>query len=270
MRRLIAALATLATAGCATTPAERAETAAGIAAAAGLRPLTVEGRPFALAAFARNPDAGQPVTVYIEGDGLAWITPSRPSTDPTPRDPVGLRLAARDGGRNVVYLARPCQYVWSPACREAVWTDRRFAEDVVAAMSAALDRLAHPGQAIHLVGYSGGGAVAALLAARRGDVASLRTAAGNLDHDAVNRSHGVSPMPGSLNPIDVAGRLARLPQIHYVGESDRVVPPWVADQFVRRQGQGGCATVHRLAGVGHAEGWAQAWGSLAATEPRCG
>lgn len=94
---------------------------------------------------------------------------------------MGLKLAALDASPNVVYLARPCQYVWSPLCSDIYWTDRRFAVEVVEAMSAAIDRLILPGQKLHLVGYSGSGAVAVLVAARRPDVVSLRTIAGNLD-----------------------------------------------------------------------------------------
>ena len=37
---------------------------------------------------------------------------------------------------------------------------------------------------IHLIGYSGGGAIAVLTASRREDVLSVRTIAANLDHSA--------------------------------------------------------------------------------------
>lgn len=128
---------------------------------------------------------------------------------------------------NVVYIARPCQFTRNdPACRSTYWTDRRFSEDVIASMNHAVDVLRAPAAGpVHLVGFSGGGAVAALVAARRGDVASLRTVAGNLDHRALNAHHRVSPMPASLNAVDVAPRLAAVPQAHFVGTKDDVVPP---------------------------------------------
>lgn len=53
----------------------RLDTAAAIARQGGLQPVTVAGQPFTLAAFIRNPDPAQPVVVYIEGDGLAWVYP---------------------------------------------------------------------------------------------------------------------------------------------------------------------------------------------------
>lgn len=247
----------------------RMDTATDIARRGGLQPVTVAGQPFTLAAFTRNSDTARPVVVYIEGDGLAWVSPSQPSTDPTPRNPVALRLAAQDVSPNVVYLARPCQYAWSPSCSEAYWTNKRFADEVVRATSLAIDRLIRPGQQIHLVGYSGGGAIAALLAARRTDVVSLRTVAGNLDHEAINRHHGVSPMRESLNPKDIAGRLKGLPQQHLVGLGDKVVPPFIAQAFTQAVGDDQCVAVTPVKGATHADGWELVWRSYSAVFPTC-
>ena len=51
------------------------------------------------------------VVVYIEGDGLSWIDRFTPSSDPTPKNPLAFKLAKLDPNQNVIYLARPCQYV---------------------------------------------------------------------------------------------------------------------------------------------------------------
>ena len=61
-------------------------------------------------------------------------------------------------------------------------------------MNEAIDFLIKKYQAgkIELVGYSGGGAVALLLAVRRHDIVSVRTVAGNLNPEAVNQYHKVS------------------------------------------------------------------------------
>lgn len=47
----------------------------------------------------------------------------------------------------------------------------------------------YPGVKHELIGYSGGGNIAAILAERRADVRSLRTVAGNLDVAYVNATH---------------------------------------------------------------------------------
>ena len=87
---------------------------------------------------------------------------------------------------NVAYLARPCQFMpmdRNPQCAVPYWTGKRYTPEVIASMNDAVDRLVArvPGQPVNLIGYSGGGAVAVLIAARRHDVATLRTVAGNLD-----------------------------------------------------------------------------------------
>jgi len=225
---------------------------------------------FVLRASQRTPRADLPLHLYIEGDGFAWRTRSQPSDDPTPRRALGLTLAVADPGPNVVYLARPCQFTSSPRCTVAYWTGRRFAEDVVEAMNRAVSQYARrtPGQGIELIGYSGGGAIAALIAARRDDVRSLRTVAGNLDQAEVNRLHKVTPMPESLNPIDVARQLAGIPQIHYSGSEDQVIPPTIAQRFVERAGKA-CAQAVTVAGLEHDGDWAGRWGPLLASTPEC-
>ncbi len=226
---------------------------------------------FRLAYFARMSRQGAPVVVYIEGDGLAWRTRSMPSGDPTPLNPIGLRLAAVDPAPNVVYLARPCQFIRDDAaCRIAFWTDLRFAEVVIGAMDRAIDIAVGPHQAsIHLVGYSGGGAVAALVAARRSDVVSLRTIAGNLDHVALTDFHRVSRLRGSLDPVLVAPALAGLPQRHFAGGRDDVVPAFVVSSFVRALGDSRCASILVAAQLDHGEGWVEFWREEAQKLPAC-
>jgi hypothetical protein len=228
-------------------------------------------RDFLLVAYSRIDDPRQPVHAYFEGDGLAWISRSRLSDDPTPHRAVGLALAAADPAPNVIYLARPCQYIDLRAhpCDSAWWSGKRFAEEVIRSQNEALDTLMRgaSGREIHLVGYSGGAAIAVLVAARRDDIASIRTVAGNLDSEAINRFHGVSPMPDSLNPIDVASALVRIPQIHFIGKSDTVVPASIAARFAAAAT--GCARVVTIVGPSHESGWAEQWPTLLAQMPAC-
>jgi predicted esterase len=226
----------------------------------------VETDGFVLTSFYRISRPDLPLTVYIEGDGQAWRSRTVPSDNPTPHQALGLTLAAVDPSANVVYLARPCQFtplVQSPRCGRAYWTDKRFSEEVVVAMNQALSRYSTrvPGQPIHLVGYSGGGALAVLIAARRQDIASLRTVAGNLDHVQVNRLHNVSAMPGSLNAIDVAPQVASIAQIHFSGGDDRVVPPQIAQHFVRATASR-CARSQIVPDMAHESDWARSWPEL--------
>ena len=238
----------------------------------GLRRELVNADPFVLTAFVRITRADLPLTIYIEGDGLAWRSRNQPSADPTPHQALGLALAVADPGPNVVYLARPCQFTpmaLNPRCDVSYWTNKRYAAEVVTPMNQAVTQYAAsvPGQEISLVGYSGGGALAVLVAARRHDVARLRTVAGNLDQAAVNRLHEVSPMPDSLNAMDVALRVASIPQIHFSGADDTVVPPVIAQSFVAVAGP--CAQARIVPGMSHDSHWERLWPSLLTIMPNC-
>lgn len=242
--------------------ADRQITADGIAAEAGLTSSVLPLSPFPVQSYARG--QADSLTVYIEGDGYAWASRTRPSANPTPINPLALRLAARDPSPAVAYLARPCHYVSSSACNRRHWGSARFSEEMIAAMDEAVSTLkARAGAtSVHLIGFSGGGAVVALLAARRSDVASLRTAAGYLDHVALNEAIGVSPLSRSLDPMQIAASLAGIPQLHFSGADDTVIPPWVAQGFITAQGAGACATTQTLDGVQHNAGWVEAWPSV--------
>lgn len=220
---------------------------------------------FQLASYARVTTPGATARLYIEGDGLAWLGNQEPSLNPTPTDPIALKLAARDPAANVVWLARPCQYEgFSVDCDQAYWTGKRFAPEVVDAYAQALDHLKQQYHftGFELVGFSGGGAIAALLAAQRSDIVNLRTVGGNLDHDAFNAFHHVSPMPSSLNPRDYAGKIAHLPQLHFTGQRDDIVPQPVYDSFAKAAGNAPCLHHETVAGASHEDGWEEAWPQL--------
>lgn len=236
--RLYLALVSLALGACTALPSprERQDHADNLAAARQWQKGTLATPPFTLRTYEPAvPRQGETLAVYIEGDGLAWLNPSQPSADPTPVSPLLLQLALAQREGKAAYLARPCQYAEAGAlpCAQRYWTDGRFAAEVIDAMDRALDQLkAHQGaRALVLVGYSGGGAVAALLAARRSDVTRLVTIAGNLDHRAWTAYHRLTPLDASLNAADQAERLAATPQIHWIGGRDTVMPAALAHRW---------------------------------------
>ena len=253
---------------------DRSGTADSLARPAGMTRSLVQTSTFVLTAFSRQRDPAAPLVVYIEGDGLAWVSRTEPSKDPTTRTPVALTLAVLDPAPNVLYLARPCQY--TPADRDRrcgnseYWTSRRFAEEVIAAANQAIDQsLRAGGRGVRLVGFSGGGAVAALVAARRTDVIDLRTVAGNLDHVTLHRIHGVSQLRGSLNAADVAAQLAALPQLHLVGGRDKTIVPQVVESYANRAADRRCIEVKRVESASHEDGWPEVWPATLRTAPAC-
>lgn len=241
---------------------QRADVVAAMAAAPAWQRLEAASA-LPAAGWARG--RGEVVHIYIEGDGVAYATRTRPALDPTPITPTSLLLARRDNAPAVAYLGRPCQYVGGSACTSLCWTTGRFSESVLRTENQLVDRAkaATGAERVVFVGFSGGGAVAALLAQRRTDVAALVTVCGTLDHAEWTAMHGVTPLYDSLNPADRASALARLPQVHLLGGADSNVTRRVTDAFLSRLGPNAPATVRVVPGLAHGgEAWARVWPEL--------
>jgi hypothetical protein len=234
----------------------------------GFRPVRFPTSDYVLAGFLKA-GGGKALAVYLEGDGRAYLSRSSPSSDPTPSDPLALRLALTDPAPAVLYLARPCQFVEGGEARGCIpeaWTTGRLSPRVLEALNQALDQAKARTRAerLYLIGYSGGGGLAVLLAARRNDVDGVLTVAGLLDHAAWTAGHGVTPLAGSLNPVDAAPRVQSLPQTHFVGSRDEVVPESVARSYLARLEPGSPARVEVVAGADHRTPWAELWPGLLA------
>jgi len=256
--------------GCiATTFLPRPQIAAAVAKEAKWQPQDLDTDSFRLRLYLpQNHLKLRQAVVYIEGDGLAWIDRSNPSSDPTPRDPIALRLAVSLNDRASAYIARPCQYTLeadSDRCRTEFWTNARYSEPVLTATSQAIDHIKElfAARKLILVGYSGGGTIAALLAARRDDVSLLVTVAANLDTEFWTKHHQVSPLVGSLNPANFRDRLKNLPQVHFVGSDDEIVPPSVARSYALKIEKSLLQSIRYVDDADHTCCWADLWPSMA-------
>ena len=215
-------------------PQEKAES---IARAAGVELRKVASPPFLLTTFqTANPSGNNTLTVYIEGDGASWVAPTLPPADPTPLNPVSLILASHDQRHPVLYIARPCQYLNETelaSCYYKNWTTGRFSPEVIESVDNVVSRVkvSTGTQQVRLVGFSGGGVVAALVAARRQDVESLVTVAAPLDVAAWSAFHRINPLRDSMNPMDFIRELSQIRQVHLVGEKDMIVPPAYAREI---------------------------------------
>ena len=223
--------------GC-TTPAARVDAEA---ARLGFERQTVRGTLFPHRVYLKPLKTGsKTVHVYIEGDGTPWLLANLPSSDPTPRNPLMLRLMAQDPEPSL-YLGRPCYFGFAetPPCKAWWWTDGRFAPEVVDSMAAALNRLRVQYQfnSVVLIGHSGGGALAVLLASRPIKADAIVTLAGNLDTDAWTQYHQFDALSGSLNPARMATLEKGITQLHFLGESDQIIPPVLLSRFATRQPQ---------------------------------
>lgn len=236
-RRFALALVLASLAGCAT-PTDSFDFHAH---KAGLTASKIMGDPFehmvfwnaaALAMKAGHGPQDAPLHVYIDGDGTPWRA-GHPTSDPTPRNPLTLRLIGLDSAPSAL-LGRPCfdGLANSPHCNWTYWNDARYSPVVVASMVTALRRLKNEVHAkkVILFGTSGGGALAVLIADRAKFVEGIITVAANLDTKAWLAYHAYNGMKQSLNPAtdralhpDEAQHV--LFERHYAGGRDLDVPP---------------------------------------------
>jgi dienelactone hydrolase len=254
---------------CATAPSasDRRAAAGLLASRQGWQSIQIPAGQFELAAFLPVlPKLAPHLTLYFEGDGFAWVGGTQASADPTPNNPIALRLALAQPEGSAAYLARPCQYVdaETSACSRRYWTDLRFAPEVIEATDRAVDILKQKFTATRLtfVGYSGGAAVAALVAARRNDVVQLITVAGNLDHRAWTAYHHLSPLTGSQNPIDERERLQPISQFHFSGGKDTLIPPRLIESYADLFPDKSRLTVHVEPTFDHHCCWVENWPRL--------
>jgi hypothetical protein len=217
------------------------------------------------------------LTVYIEGDGAAWRARQLPPRDPSPQNPMAAYLALADPSLLVAYLARPCMYLKEEQlkqCSETLWTDARFGKEALALSNQALDSLIAQVKnkyladssrplLINLVGYSGGGVIATLLAAQRSDVACLNTIASPLDIEVWAKLQKLGPLSQSFNPAYPDARLSRIPQMHWFGAKDRVVPAQAVGRYhnwnpILERTQ----VIQVLPQFNHRDFWVQEWPAL--------
>jgi pimeloyl-ACP methyl ester carboxylesterase len=212
------------------------------------------------------------LTIYIEGDGAAWTMRQFAPSNPTPRHALGAQLASEDPSSLVAYLGRPCQYLDSEQlqrCDPSLWTDGRFSPAAISLGNKAIDVLlqrlapysAHQQLQIRLVGYSGGGAYAALLANKRTDVICLITIAAPLDIEAWSGIQRIAPLRTSLNPASPSQILQKIDQTHWYGQKDRIVPPQSIGLFLATNTSSN-TQVHVLPKADHLEPWTSQWPEL--------
>lgn len=221
----------------------------------------LEGMPFTHRTVFK-PGEGRRLNVYIEGDGRPWATRVTRAEDPTPRRALMLDLMSQDPGA-ALFLGRPCYFLRSDThCdSDKWWTSHRYAQEVVDSMAAVLDQFAGDYDSLQLIGHSGGGTLAYLLAAQRPEVTAVVTLAANLNLTLWARDHRYAPLYGSKNPLEVTPLPPRIRQYHFLGSLDANVRPEIIESVVSGQPS---AQLTIVAGVDHVCCWASLWPELLA------
>ena len=205
--------------------------------------------------------------IYIEGDGLPWFRGRMPSTDPTPRVPLALRLMAQDPTA-AIYIGRPCYFGLhqSANCSPKMWTSARYSAAVIASMNRVVRHYQkkYGARQVVLMGYSGGGAVATLMARDISPPVFLLTLAANLDTDTWTQTKAYLPLHESLNPVNFVAQLQGVGQLHLIAEDDTTVLPAVTQRYTS---QFPAHFSRQYPGFDHSCCWLELWPKILRQEP---
>jgi hypothetical protein len=204
------------------------------------------------------------LSIYIEGDGASWLFKTIPPRNPTPDKSLVVAMAASDPNPYVLYLARPCQFIdlrIVKECDESLWTDGRFSAQVITLFNQAIDEILRsmPPLRLHLVGHSGGGTLATLIAAQRSDVNCLVTLASPLDISAWTQALAIAPLLKSQNPAKPNANLKQIRQTHFFGERDTIVTTESIGHYRNFPPQTAFITI---SGFDHQKFWVEHWPML--------
>jgi len=184
--------------------------------------------------FATKKSVASTLHIYIEGDGEPWLGPGKIALDPSPAESIAWQMMLNDP-LPAVFVGRPCYFhTQDPNCNPGLWTNARYSREVVDSMAAVIDRIRaqYHADKLVLIGFSGGGALAVLLATRLPQIDTVITFGADLDTDAWTSFHGYSALNASLNPADFV-LPERVKQLHFVGEKDDNVPANLNRRFYR-------------------------------------
>lgn len=236
-----------------------------IASDANLAPETFKIGKFTIKAWLRHARGSKETRVYFEGDGCAWVEGgTSPSSDPTPINPIGLKLASVDLSKSVVYLSRPGQYETAKITEQKYWTSHRFSPEVILAYQVILRQLKARLKAKkwHFLGYSGGAAIALLVASKTQNIAQITTFAGNFAPHEWTNCRSLSQLSGSLSPMNFTKKLRKIQQIHYVGAKDDVISLQSSQSYIHKLKGENSWQLIKVADFQHDSSWHVLWREL--------
>ena len=208
----------------------------------------IETKNLSIAIWEKNNiQTGQPLRIYFEGDG-----------DPNPRYNVAFELAEADQYNNIIYIARPCQWVNDKICTQkpTLYKESRFHPEIMQEMQELVSYLMSKYKAptLELIGYDGG-AVIALNLATKLPTERIITVAGITDINAYNLQNDLPQQKESEieNPAANLAAISTIPQIHYVGQNDNITPRKLVERFVARMQNPRSAVVKVVPDTGHTD-----------------
>ena len=189
----------------------------------------IKTNTYKLASWQKITDKKSPVRIYIEGDGYAFNHLGYPTTNPTPHSTFLREIAFTDPNPNVVYLARPCQFVKDERCSVKDWTTGRFSQDIINSATQAITNISNKHHII-LIGYSGGALLSGLVIEQNPKLPVKKwiTLAGVLNHTKWTDDLNLPPLKDSVD----LKKLPTISQLHLIGDKDKTVSYKLTEKLV--------------------------------------
>lgn len=234
----------------------------------GLQKYSMQAGQFPLIYYTRpQNNKSDTLHIYIGGDGVPWQDKFFISEDPGPYNAMVLRLMMQDS-KPSIYLGRPCYQGQAkvPPCEFSHWTSGRFSHEIINSMSIAIKQLLklYHYEKLVLIGFSGGGTLATLLAHQITQTTMLVTIAGNLDTDAWTNFHHYSAMPNSINPADLPVLAVTIKQLHLQGGRDQNIPAHLSGRYIEKQKN---ISIKHFPTADHSCCWLTYWPEIVKTLP---
>ena len=122
---------------------------------------------------------------------------------------------------------------------------------------------------IHLVGYSGGAGIAMYLGSiNNQSISSIRTVAGNINHNVLTQLLNISNLSKSLNFYPIVEKTKKVPQVHYYGLEDKVVPNQLQISYKNQNVDNNCINISSVK-ASHIKGWEDFWRANSSILPKC-
>jgi hypothetical protein len=221
---------------------------------------TIKTTTFPIQVFIKNQNTSHAI-LYLEGDGLV-LTSSGIAFNPTPTDPMALRLAIADQRfAKKIVINRPFQYADCTNCDNKYWTQARYSPEIISSIVEVIKKLKteYNFESFDIVAYSGGAAVAFLIAPYfKKSIKSIITFAANVDPFAWCEFHETSPLIQSLDPMANIEILKTIPQIHFCGTSDQNTHSSITKNFQKKLNAHKSQIIN-VEGFDHDSNWPNYW-----------
>lgn len=183
--------------------------------------IPIKTEHYTLASLQKIKDPKAPIKIYIEGDGNAYDIRGNPSADPTPKSRFLRDIAIADPSDNVVYLARPGQFIKIPSENRHEWTDERFSQKNINNLTQAIKTISGENEII-LIGYSGSALISGIIINQNPDlkVKEWITISGLFNHNEWTQYFKYR----SLRSCEDLNKIPDIKQIHFIGKKDRIIP----------------------------------------------